>query len=188
MEGKDYRITQGYNGSFSHGGRAAYAIDFGMNIGASVCAARDGIVIGVKSDSSKGGRYRKYKDFANYITIMHNDGTYSQYIHLKKSGSKVKVGDKVAAGQLIGYSGSTGWSKGPHLHFMIFKPVRINYQTIPTVFIGANGIPIEVKSRKYYYSYHLPQNAVSNTNSILAAIVNKNSNQMINLTNDMGGY
>ena len=51
---------------------------------------------------------------------MHSDGTFGDYAHLKYKGTVVKKGDFVEKDQLIGYSGSTGFSTGPHLHFAVF--------------------------------------------------------------------
>jgi murein DD-endopeptidase MepM/ murein hydrolase activator NlpD len=53
--------------------------------------------------------------------IYHEDGTFAEYVHLKKDGAQVSVGDMVSAGDFIAYSGNTGWSSGPHLHFMVFQ-------------------------------------------------------------------
>src|SRR6185295_3881569 len=49
------------------------------------------------------------------------DGTLGHYVHLKKAGCQVHIGDKVTVGQWIGLSGNTGYSTGPHLHFAVFK-------------------------------------------------------------------
>lgn len=52
-----------------------------------------------------------------YIQIDHGNGIYTRYLHMKKGSRKVKVGDKVKKGQVLGYMGSTGQSTGAHLHF-----------------------------------------------------------------------
>jgi len=153
-EGEAYKLTQSYNGIFSHRGWTRFSLDFGMDTGSTICATRDGVVTDVRIDSNKGGRYYKYRYMANYITIYHEDGTFSQYMHLKKNGSVVKVGDKVKKGDIIGFSGNTGWSRGPHLHFMVFKPTKLFYETVPTKFIGEKNILDLLEPFKFYFSYH----------------------------------
>ncbi len=56
---------------------------------------------------------------ANQVTVRHADGISSRYLHLKKGSVKVKVGQKVSCGQLLGYVGSSGKSARPHLHFQL---------------------------------------------------------------------
>lgn len=134
LKGKRYKILQGQNSRFTHKGNfSRYAIDFKMNVGQTVCAIRDGIVISIKQNSNKGGRQKKYRDFANYIVIAHKDGTYAQYVHLKENGSLVKKGDTVLQSQPIGYSGNTGMSTEPHLHFAVYKPTRNGLVSIPFI-------------------------------------------------------
>ena len=84
--------------------------------GIEVYAAANGTVIGIKGDSNVGGDDLKYWDDGNYIIIEHTN-EYTEYMHLKFKGVVVKVGDKVKQGQVIGYSGNTGYSDRPHLHF-----------------------------------------------------------------------
>ena len=152
-EGERYAIGQAYGGKSSHYMKGeTYAIDFTMKEGTSVCAAREGIVIFVKDDSDKRGKTAKYKGFGNYVTIYHEDGTMADYFHLKKNGSKVKVGDQVLAGQEIALSGNTGWTTGPHLHFQTYKfNEDMEYESIPTTFKledGKTGI-LKVSDKGY---------------------------------------
>jgi matrix metalloproteinase-14 (membrane-inserted) len=58
-----------------------------------------------------------YLGVGNYVVIDHGDGTYATYWHLSRHGVKVKLGDKVARGDWIAISGSTGNSSTPHFHF-----------------------------------------------------------------------
>ena len=55
----------------------------------------------------------------NYVRIKHESGIYSRYLHLVKGSVKVKVGQKVKAGTVLGTEGNTGYSYGTHLHFDI---------------------------------------------------------------------
>jgi murein DD-endopeptidase MepM/ murein hydrolase activator NlpD len=82
-------------------------IDFGSGRGVEVYSSGNGKVILAEFNSS----------FGNYIVIEHKDGQSSAYAHLDKL--MISKGDDVSKGQLIGYSGSTGRSTGPHLHFEV---------------------------------------------------------------------
>jgi murein DD-endopeptidase MepM/ murein hydrolase activator NlpD len=119
--GSKYKVTQGYNGSFSHKGSNQYAIDWQMPEGTPVYAARAGVVVKIKDDSSTGGPSMKYDPYNNYVLIRHDDGTLGHYCHLQKGGVCVKPGDRVDVGQQIAKSGNTGFSSGAHLHFSVFK-------------------------------------------------------------------
>jgi murein DD-endopeptidase MepM/ murein hydrolase activator NlpD len=123
-KGKTYKIIQGYNGSFSHQSKTSkYAIDFNLQVGDTVCAAQDGLVVSVLHKNTIGGSNRKYRPYANYISVYHSDGLFSQYVHLKPNSAFVKPGDQVKKGQAIGLSGKTGFTDGPHLHFNVYKPI-----------------------------------------------------------------
>jgi murein DD-endopeptidase MepM/ murein hydrolase activator NlpD len=106
------------------------AIDYVVPIGTPIKAAADGLVIDVKADSNIGGSSRKYEKYENFIEIRHEGDEYSYYGHIKKNGAQVKIGDKIKVGQVIGFSGATGWLaniKEPHLHFMVG---RYKYETL----------------------------------------------------------
>lgn len=96
------RKTQGIHG---HNG-----IDFHADKGTSVIAAAAGAVVVSRNDGWNGG-------YGRYIVITHSNGTQTLYAHL--SGNVASEGQEVFQGQLIGYSGDTGKSFGPHLHFEI---------------------------------------------------------------------
>jgi len=130
-------VVQSYHGSFTHQGE--YAIDFKMREGTEVRAAREGYVIGLRSDSRWGGADPSYNDKANFVMIYHEDGTFAQYAHLKYRGVVVRRGQRVRARELIGYSGNTGYSRGPHLHFAVHIPTYHGSETIPTRFRDRTG-------------------------------------------------
>lgn len=117
--GKTYTVSQGYNGRFSHHGENA--LDFDLEVGEKVFAARGGIVYKVVEKHSKSCKRAACQDYNNYITVYHNDGTFSEYSHLKQNGAIVEEGMSIKKGELIGLSGNTGWSSGPHLHFVVYK-------------------------------------------------------------------
>lgn len=85
-------------------------IDLGVPIGTPVYAVADGIV-----EVAIGNRTHSKVSYGNYIKIKHEDGNSTLYGHLDKVF--VKVGQTVKQGQLIGLSGNSGKSTGPHLHF-----------------------------------------------------------------------
>jgi len=89
----------GYNG-----------VDYGMPAGNSIYAAAAGTVIVSRNYGYNGG-------YGNYVVIQHSNYTQTVYGHL--SSTAVSVGQAVMQGQLIGYSGNTGRSTGPHLHFEV---------------------------------------------------------------------
>ena len=137
--GMRFPVSQGFHGKYSHTGGDCYSIDWKMPEGTPIHAAREGVVVGVKDDSSVGGSDKRYEWDANYILIQHSDGTLGHYVHLQKNGCRVKLGQKVKAGDWIGLSGNTGHSTGPHLHFAVFRAqsgkqretVPIKYRTAP---------------------------------------------------------
>ena len=120
-KGSTVRVSQGYNGGLSHRGLSAYAIDFPLPIGTPIYAAREGDIVGIDVSNNLGGVSAEYRPYMNYINIRHSDGTLGNYYHLKQAGSVVKIGEKVKKGQLIGYSGNTGYTTAPHLHFSVSK-------------------------------------------------------------------
>jgi len=141
-QGGLFRVVQGYLGKFSHGAGSGneHAIDWRMPIGTRVCAARGGVVTGIRQDSDVGGSDPKYKCCGNYIVIKHDDGTFAEYAHLAKESALVKLGEKVAAGQTLALSGNTGFSRGPHLHFAVFVTIDGNTRaTIPVHFRTPQG-------------------------------------------------
>lgn len=121
---KTYKIIQGYDGSFSHNSDfSRYALDFSLQENDTICAAADGFVVGVIEGYSEGGESKKWRDYANFITLYHpNSNLYSQYVHLPFNGSFVELGDEVMGGEPIGLAGTTGFTTVEHLHFNVLKP------------------------------------------------------------------
>lgn len=132
QKGKSFKVDQGYNGSFSH--QNENALDFTMPIGTEIVAARGGVIVKVVENNSRNCPEKSCAAFNNYVLVFHNDGTFSKYVHLKLNGIVVQEGDLVKENDLIGYSGNTGWSNGPHLHFMVFFQRIDAVETIKTKF------------------------------------------------------
>ncbi|MFT3903093.1 MAG: M23 family metallopeptidase [Niabella sp.] len=137
-KGKRYLKIQGYFSHFTHKRRAA--IDFKMPIGSTVCAAREGTVVRLKSDSHNGGIAKGKRQLANFIVIQHADGSRAGYWHLMHDGILVAIGDSVQKGQPIARSGNTGYTYLPHLHFIVWGQNREGgFTQIPTRFHTSKG-------------------------------------------------
>jgi murein DD-endopeptidase MepM/ murein hydrolase activator NlpD len=151
--GEQHRLDQGYNGNFSHSGESRYSLDFNMKEGTEVYSSRAGIVVETEERYSKGGSDKSFLDKANYVTILHDDGTFAQYSHLRKNGVSVRVGQKIKAGERIGYSGATGYVTGPHLHFTVLKAKKGGgFISVPVKFATKDGI-ITLKEEETYTAY-----------------------------------
>ncbi|MEM7297429.1 MAG: M23 family metallopeptidase [Bacteroidota bacterium] len=102
-----------------------YGTDFSVPSGTAVYATGDGKVVYTKT---------KFSGYGKHIKIKHGFGYETLYAHL--SEFKVKSGQKVKRGQIIGYSGNTGGSTAPHLHYEVIvngkkqNPVNHFYQDV----------------------------------------------------------
>lgn len=139
--GRSYRVIQGFGSRFSHTGHEYYAVDFKMDEGTPIHAARGGVVARKIEANSIGCWEDGCGRYANYVVILHDDQTTGEYYHLLKDGVLVEVGERVEAGQKIGLSGNTGHSTMPHLHFGVYRAAeRGREQSIPVRFASADGI------------------------------------------------
>ena len=121
-----------------------HAIDFGVPEGTLVTAAREGIVIGVRDTFTQGRPDPSFRDKANFVAIMHADRSVGYYLHLAPHRVLVKPGQQVRAGAAIAYSGNTGYTYGPHLHFdvrraVVTKKGEVTYASVPVDFYPRNG-------------------------------------------------
>lgn len=150
-----YAVIQGYNGNFSHQGEEA--IDFKMPVGTAVLAAREGTVVKVIENFDEGCPEKKCVEFGNLVRIMHADGTFADYLHLRFEGADVEEGQKVERGQLIGFSGNTGFSTVPHLHFMVYLQKIFARTTVPTLFkVDEDTAPLILEKGKRYTNNAAP--------------------------------
>ena len=141
--GTAFMVSQGNAGLFTHdpGKASEFAWDFDMPEGTPIVAAAAGRVAYVRQEYQGGGFTNEYLGKANYVVLEHPDGLHSLYFHLAYQGVVVKVGQQVAAGQIIALSGNTGHSTGPHLHFEVQGSDWPNgAMSIPVAFAEA-GVP-----------------------------------------------
>jgi murein DD-endopeptidase MepM/ murein hydrolase activator NlpD len=120
----------------SHQGAYQGSVDFAVPIGAPALAAADGVVSRVRDDSDIHGDDPEFGQDVNYISLLHENDEISEYLHLAAGSAKVRVGDKVKAGQEIAKTGLSGWLTAPHLHFMVYKKTRgqQHFQCLEVIF------------------------------------------------------
>ncbi|MCC6651380.1 MAG: peptidoglycan DD-metalloendopeptidase family protein [Candidatus Eisenbacteria bacterium] len=108
--------THNYDG---HTGHDYTLTDFrDMDRGVRILAAASGTVTYL-DDTSPYDRHCTFDwpDGGNWVWIAHGDGTFHEYLHMRRSSMTVKLGDVVQPGQMLGLVGSSGYSTAPHLHF-----------------------------------------------------------------------
>ena len=129
----DAPIEQGFEGQFSHQDvENRYALDFAVPVGTPVLAARAGVVMQVQVQfHGHGLDYAHDAGRANFIRILHADGSMALYAHLAEHGALVHPGQHVETGQRIGLSGNTGYSTAPHLHFAVQVNRSMQLTSIP---------------------------------------------------------
>jgi|GEM_PF-4842979 murein DD-endopeptidase MepM/ murein hydrolase activator NlpD len=140
--GGEFKVIQGFDGALTHQGRVRHAIDFAMPERTPVLAAREGTVTWIRDNDRDGTRAG-----GNTVTLLHADGTFTQYAHLSRGTVVVHDGQSVARGALLALSGSTNDQPvAPHLHFEVFVNPGDDRRTLPfTISLpgGACRVPKE---------------------------------------------
>lgn len=150
--------------------RPHFGIDLRARVGTTVRSAGSGKVL---SAGKKGG-------YGKAIEIAHEGGLRTLYAHLSSIDKRIRAGSYVKQGQVIGKSGNTGISSGPHLHFGLYKNNRpIN----PLGSIKTTRSELKGKEKKAYLSYAKEQQALleeelskltqSNTSTTTQGTLNK---------------
>jgi len=135
--GQAFRVTQAFPAIFTHGSRESrHAVDFALPDQTAVVAARSGQVINVAHEHFRGGAKQEMADEANFIEILHDDGTIAMYGHLHWDSIRVSPGQRVSRGEYIANSGNTGFTTGPHLHFAVIRNVGMQMESVPVQFAG----------------------------------------------------
>lgn len=125
-------ITQGYKKGVHDGVDLVNTNNKGDHILGWEVAHSDGVVVATRNNCTgfENGSY------GNYVKIRHDDGYYTLYAHMAYNTVKVKVGERVKKGQILGYMGNTGYSFGGHLHFEVRTPD--DFRIDPTPYLDAD--------------------------------------------------
>ena len=100
--------------SGAYSGKGHNGLDFRASVGTPVMAALTGTVEGTGNTDATRGCY----SYGKWVLLKHGNGLSTLYAHL--SEIKVSEGEQVKTGQVIGFSGNTGYATGPHLHFTVY--------------------------------------------------------------------
>ena len=143
---ESFRVSQAFPDQSTHADPPShYAIDFEMPVGSGIYAARGGVVIEVASDFFQSGTDRAVDGpRANFVRVFHDDGTMSLYAHLNWNSIRVVPGQRVERGEHLAASGNTGFSTGPHLHFVVHRNGNGAIVSIPVQFAGIDGSAVTV--------------------------------------------
>jgi murein DD-endopeptidase MepM/ murein hydrolase activator NlpD len=118
-----FAASGAYNGSGHNG------IDIGMPVGTPVMASLAGTVLGTgNTDLSHSSSGAQCYSFGKWVAVKHANGLATVYAHL--SQISVSTGQSVTTGQVLGYSGMTGYATGPHLHYGVYASAGIQILTL----------------------------------------------------------
>jgi murein DD-endopeptidase MepM/ murein hydrolase activator NlpD len=103
-------------------------------------SAGNGTVVNVRKNQidQEIGYYNLNEPVGNFVVIQHGPNLFSLYAHMMQSSATVSIGDAVAAGQVIGMIGNSGYSTAPHIHFQYMDNADIvSGKGLPALFWGA---------------------------------------------------
>lgn len=141
------RVTVGDNGITQGFSSKHKAIDIGhhkLESDNQIKAHSYGTVVWVQTGQKNNKNATGNKSYGNAIKIKHNNGMYTLYAHLKTV--KVKIGQIVKEGQIIGTMGNTGRSNGKHCHWEVRD--KNNKRINPTIYLNAD-LPNNCTGKRY---------------------------------------
>lgn len=135
-DGLEFRVTQAPGGPITthDADHSVYAVDIAMPSGTPIVAARSGYVMENIRKYGEGGPDERFRAKANLVRILHDDGTWAEYAHLLHDSANVYPGQRIEAGTQIGLSGNSGFSSGPHLHFVVKRNAGAQEVSVPFQF------------------------------------------------------
>lgn len=138
---KQFLISQAFPDAQTHSTPdSRYAVDISMPEQTAIYAARGGVVIDVAHSNFRGGDdFGKFGAQANLVRIVHDDGSIALYAHLSWDSIRVRPGQRVERGEPIAASGNTGFSTGPHLHFVVVRNAGLRSESVPISFSAGAG-------------------------------------------------
>jgi murein DD-endopeptidase MepM/ murein hydrolase activator NlpD len=146
-----YPVIQGYGARLTHRGVEQYTVDFGMPVGTPVHAAREGVVALAEDSHDVGCGREECGRLANFVVVLHSDGTTGEYFHLQHGSIQVRVGERVARGALLAFSGNTGYTTVPHLHFGVYRTEHDGRtQSLKVSFVTREGLIREPREGARY--------------------------------------
>ncbi|MCF8368311.1 MAG: urea transporter [Bacteroidales bacterium] len=178
----EWTVTQAHNGEFTHKEGWAHAWDFEIKddnlqtfknngnlvedyycFNKPIIAPADGIIREIIDwvDDNEIGDMNLEQNWGNTIIVKHDEKLYSKLSHLKKNSAKVKIGEHVKKGDILGYVGNSGRSPEPHLHFQMQETPFIGSKTLDYP-IGHYMLKGENKFDLKFYQKPLKGDLVSN--------------------------
>lgn len=127
-------------------------VDFRASVGTPIKAMSDGIIAGTgNTDTQCYG-----VSFGKFVLIKYDNGLASTYGHL--SLIKVYNGQRVVRGQIVGYSGNTGYSTGPHLHVSLYAKDAVEVKNMPSKSCPGVNLTLPISPVNAYLDpmYYLP--------------------------------
>jgi len=126
-----------------YNGKGHTGIDLRATVGTPLLAALSGTVVGVSNTDLVRGCY----SYGKWVMIDHGNGLSTLYAHM--SVQSVTKGQLVSTGEIIGYSGNTGYTTGPHLHFGVYATQGVQITTFDNS-VNCKGATIPLADFKAY--------------------------------------
>jgi hypothetical protein len=122
----------------------AYGADLLAVADATVVAIKDGVPENVPGPTSRAVAMTSETIGGNYVMLDLGGGMFAYYAHLQPGSLRVKAGDRVTRGQVLGLLGNSGNSTEPHLHFQVSQGASpLGSEGVPYAIAGMTGLPLQ---------------------------------------------